>query len=148
MGVGNLDEVSAAQFDAERWEKFLKDGDLMFVNIYEYYLKGEAGELTSAEYVKVVDELLADAIAVNAIILPEGYEVADFVLSPAPRGDYPHQQVLEIRFADADLAGGEFRYVNYITGRDKTMSNKVLPISLENIVKGMNGLVGMSKKSS
>ena len=57
-------------FDEEKWNEFLKTSKLTDVKLSQYYLRGVSCR-TGVEYEKVFNELFADAVAVNAIVLPE-----------------------------------------------------------------------------
>ena len=73
-------------FDKGEWDEFVDGHDLVFVNLYEYYLGRPGNHIDSSETKKVMDELFADAVAVGAIVLPDDYGVDDFEFRMLGRG--------------------------------------------------------------
>ena len=73
--ASNLPSLS---FEKPLWDKFVDDGGLATVNLYDYYLGEAPVVVVDTDFKKVFDELFADSVAVGAIVLPDNYSVDDF----------------------------------------------------------------------
>src|ERR1017187_8560061 len=72
-----------AVLDKSKWSDFVKNSDMVRTKVYPYYLGKSASsppDYCNADHEKVVTELLADFVAVGAMVLPAPYTVEDFEL--------------------------------------------------------------------
>src|ERR1039458_345963 len=77
-------EGQEVKWDVNQWNEFVAGESMKNVMVDEYYLSKGAMKSTLENYGVVFSELFADAVAVGAIVLPDGISVDDFrfVVSP------------------------------------------------------------------
>ena len=78
--------IAGARYLPKAWGEFLNESGLTAVRLHQYYLGQAPPLLYGSDYRKLLSELLADAVAVGAIVIPSPYTLADFQLAiqPAP----------------------------------------------------------------
>ena len=62
----------------DKWEKFVEEGGLKNMNLYQYYLNETPFDPTAEEEARVATELLADAVSIGAIVLPTPFTPENF----------------------------------------------------------------------
>ena len=118
------------------WVRFVKNSGLEGVGLHEYYFGGEQSRLTDAQYVKVLGDLLADAVSVGAIVIPSPHKPEDFVITV-----YDYMGQLDAMFcleSTPDVRGSAVVIDRY-TGSDYLLSGWELEIALEHLAVGVAG---------
>src|ERR1035437_2211937 len=78
--------TAAVAYDEGKWDEFVHGADVKSMNVFEYYApkllqkleRGTAGGPGYASWDMIFRELLEDAIACGAVVLPRGYYVGSF----------------------------------------------------------------------
>jgi hypothetical protein len=77
---GSRVDMGYVSHDEAKWGEFVYGSGLEDVKLYDYYDK-DIFETVSFRTVRIMEELLADAISVGSIFLPGGYAPADFEIA-------------------------------------------------------------------
>src|ERR1035437_3757109 len=72
-----------------KWRDFLHDSGLDYTKLYRYYLKrGSLPTPSQAEYQTLLDELFADAVDMDVVVLPDQYTREDFKIVVRPHQSF------------------------------------------------------------
>ena len=93
VGAQTLAAKSGAEDDVMyspgKWRDFLLDSGLDYTKLYRYYLKrGSLPMPSQAEYQTLLDELFADAVDMDVIVLPDQYTREDFKIVVKPHQSF------------------------------------------------------------
>ena len=113
--------------DWDKWTDFVSSAGLKNVSVAKYYLGKEAKDCLDSEYGLILTGLLADAVAVGAVELPEGYAPEDFVFRNSPEHARQTRVILKNR-PRIEPNGGQLNhyYVQHSRRMDHGNTNFVL----------------------
>ena len=126
-------------WDVDKWNEFVDGETMKNVMVDEYYLSKGAMESALENYGLVFSELFADAVAVGAIVLPDGVNVDDFRFVVGPFSNEPRHGRADVYIFKGDTEEG----VGLATNIDETdmMSSEYVSAQLVFIVRRVHKLL-------
>ena len=103
--VANSSSVRGAYILARRqkWLDFINGSGIDNLQIGSYYLEGPYAAYTIAEYVRMLEGLFSDAVAVGAVVLPAPFASEDFEVNVAFLDGEPSYTAIVVKESGAEV---------------------------------------------
>ena len=106
----------------EKWEEFIKNSGLVLTELYQYYLNSPLEHLTSDDYNKLMSELFADCVGVDAIVIPSPYKAEDFELKVRATG-VPNHEWATVTLKGKPSFRGRLAFVGPFLSKNQLLSS-------------------------
>ena len=138
QSVGNFAGSEVPLFQEKKWYEFMDNGGLAPVTLRQYYLPDGARE-NSNDYGIIVNELLTDAVAVGAVVLPDKYEVDDFLVKVV---DVPGSMLCKVSLKSA-LGGEVYFSILPSLNLSRQLSEATVMETITEVVSCIDSLVAL-----
>jgi hypothetical protein len=119
-----------------KWREFLRESGLSSTKLYRYYLgRSSTPELSQAEYLKLLNELFADAVETGVLILPGQRVKEDFIISVEPP-DLGSGFIAKITAKNRPSHGASFEGTTLLS-QDVDLGDRCVHHALSSIAQGV-----------